>query len=892
MKQHATISRVIALVLSLILCLGAFVACGGDTPDTPETPDAPDAPDTPPADDPGVPPVEEPDDSEPEENWPDDGETVSIDNIADYTVLRSETAEGDIRLEVSSLYMTMMERFKGIAIGTDYSKDPAPIVNDDYEILIGQTNRAETQKAYEAATAALEGAKTWYHIGVYGNKIVLLGSDDANTLVAIRYFSARYLNGNATTLEVPVNMYRTYEKNQPVLITTPAGDAFVASVDVSKEPYFADRRGACDVSSILQSAIDDVEALGGGVVYLPAGTYRLTKQLVVPSYVTLRGDYVDPDKGNFADGTLLLLDQKGEYKQKSAVLVSRSAAVEGLTFYYEKQSVKSPVNYQPTVETAGNVCTVKDCTFINSYYAIFTGTGAKGMLTVDNVKGTALWRGLDNNNSADICVTVDVHFSPKYWAGAGQEFQAPAEAEIRALMKTNGSIGLSVGDCDRDTYENITLDGFATGIFNRELTRAGLCGSYYNIAITDAKIGIELHGLNAAYGFLLTNSRVEASETAILNVPVKVESTPFVYLMNCEIRGEIGEHVYTVDSEVVDMDVDYKPISNRPVISADKLFNLADYGADATGQQDISAALQTALDEANAAGGGVVYLPAGIYRLTNPVTVGANTVIMGAHQNPQQGSDAFQGTVLLVTYGEGGTETDKAAITVKGDGSGIMGLTVYYPENGVSQANTLTESPGEYSYFARLGGKNCFAVELCLIAASRGICFDGAENFIADRILMTVFDHGIGVYNSKKGAVTRIHTNGTYHNIGARSHVVLHPDWMTDASRVYDLIDTHLSPRMTLVKVVGSRDVQLRHVFHYGAKTFLESADSELFLLNCESGHIGRGKSFLLGGNVDLLGINFIRENPYECLEETKKGNVVTVYQYKAAHRPAGIYLK
>ncbi len=891
MKQHTTFLKLLSLALSLLLCMGALFACGEKAPsDQAPSDQAPE--DQPPSDQPPVDdPSQEPED-EPVIDWPDDGETVTVANIAEYIVLRSETAKADIRLEVSSMYTTMMARFKGIKIGTDYVEDPAPVANDAYEVLIGMTNRVETKEAYEAVTAALGEGQEWYHIGIRGNKIVILGSDDANTLIAARYFTARYLSGAETTLEVPVNMYRTYEKSKLTVITTTNHDAFVASADVSAEPYFADRRGVGDSSAVIQSAIDNVAALGGGVVYLPAGTYRLTKQLTVPSYVTLRGDYVDPDTGDFSKGTLLILDQKGEYKQKSAVLVKTSAAVEGLTFYYEKQSVSSPINYQPTVETSGNVCTVKDCTFINSYYAIFTGTGAKGMLTVDNVKGTALWRGLDNNNSADICVTIDVHFSPKYWAAAGESFGAPAEADIRALMKGNGSIGLSVGDCDRDTYENITLDGFATGIYNREPTRAGLCGSYYNITITDAKIGLDLHGLNGAYGFLLTNSTVEASDIAVRNVPVKVDTTPFVYLMNCKMTGEISEYVYTIDSDLVDMTVSYKPISNRPVIAATTLFNLADYGVDATGAQDISQGLQRALDDANAAGGGIVYLPAGIYRLAKPVTVGEKTVIMGAHQNPQNGSDAFQGTVLLVTYGEGGDEQDRAAITVSGNQSGVMGMTVYYPDNGVSHTNTLTESPEQYSYFVRLSGKNCYATELCLIAASRGVCFDGAENFIADRILMTVFDHGIGVYNSKNGAITRIHTNGTYHNVGYRAQKVLNPDWMTDSGRVYDLIDTHLSPRMTLIKVEGSDHVQLRHVFHYGAKTFLESANSEVFLLNCESGHIGHGLSFLLGGEVDLLAINFIRENNYDCLLETKKGNVVTVYQYKAAHRPSGIYLK
>ena len=872
MKRNQWIMRLFILALLVALCLCGAVACRDhNTPD-----------------DPG----DEEGDTPPEQQWPDDGETVSIANPTEYTILRSETAEAEVRLEVSSLYTAMSKKFKGIKISTDYTKEQTPIINTEYEILVGRTNRIESIEAMEAAAAKTDNAQNWYHIGVRGNKIVIVGSDDANTLVALRYFLARYLAAEQSALEVPVDMSRSYEKNQPAVITTGTGDAFVAVADLSSEPYFADRSGVRDATSTIQEAINDVAKLGGGVVYLPAGTYRITKQLEVPSYVTLRGTYADLDEGDMSRGTVLWLDKDGDFKRVSAVLLKNCSALEGVTLYHDGQSVSAPVEYMPTVETSGDMCTVRDCNFINSYYAIFTGKGAKGMLTVDNVKGTALWRGLDNDNSADICVTIDVHFSPSYWANAGEIFGAPAEADIRALMQKNGSIGLSLGDCDRDTYENITLDGFATGIYNREPTRAGLCGSYYNIAILNAKIGMELHGLNGAYGLLLTNSTIDASEIAIQNDPPSKESVPNVYMLNCTIKGEISDHVHTLSSGSVAMDTDYTPISVRPTIAATALFNLADYGADATGKSDVSSALQQALDEASAAGGGIVYLPAGIYRLTKPVTVGEKTVIMGAYQNPQKGSDSFKGTVLLVTHGEDGKESDTATITVAGNQSGVMGMTVYYPNNGVSSSNTLTESPDEYAYFVRCKGNNTFATELCLVAASRGICIDGANGFIVDRISMTVYDNGIGVFNAKNGAITRIHTNGTYHNIGIKAQTVLHPDWMTDHSRVYELIDTHLSPRMTLVKIQDSDDVQLRHVFHYGANTFLETARSDLFLLNCESGHIGHGKSFVLGGEVVLTGVNFIRENQQEGLEEVKKGNMVTVYQYNAAHRPSVIYLK
>jgi len=49
-------------------------------------------------------------------------------------------------------------------------------------------------------------------------------------------------------------------------------------VDVSLPPYSADLTGVSDITSVLQQALDDVGTSGGGVVYMPAGTYRITIQ--------------------------------------------------------------------------------------------------------------------------------------------------------------------------------------------------------------------------------------------------------------------------------------------------------------------------------------------------------------------------------------------------------------------------------------------------------------------------------------------------------------------------------------------------------------------------------------------------------------------------------------
>ncbi len=62
-------------------------------------------------------------------------------------------------------------------------------------------------------------------------------------------------------------------------------------VDVTKDPYLADKTGAADAQPAIQAAIN--KAKSGDVVYLPAGTYRLERGLYIPSTkknFTIRGD--------------------------------------------------------------------------------------------------------------------------------------------------------------------------------------------------------------------------------------------------------------------------------------------------------------------------------------------------------------------------------------------------------------------------------------------------------------------------------------------------------------------------------------------------------------------------------------------------------------------------
>ncbi|TVQ82393.1 MAG: hypothetical protein EA393_16925 [Bacteroidetes bacterium] len=70
-------------------------------------------------------------------------------------------------------------------------------------------------------------------------------------------------------------------------------------VDVTRSPYYADNTGAEYATKAIQKAIDDLATKGGGVVYLPEGTYKVKPRgnnaLTIHSdNIVLRGD--GPDK--------------------------------------------------------------------------------------------------------------------------------------------------------------------------------------------------------------------------------------------------------------------------------------------------------------------------------------------------------------------------------------------------------------------------------------------------------------------------------------------------------------------------------------------------------------------------------------------------------------------
>lgn len=96
--------------------------------------------------------------------------------------------------------------------------------------------------------------------------------------------------------------------------------------DVTKSPYGADRSGVKDSTAALQAALDAAETAGGGVVFLPSGTYRVQPQGEAKVALRLQGNNIVL-RGEGAEKTFIFNDSTA-MREKAVLLVEPRKAMD------------------------------------------------------------------------------------------------------------------------------------------------------------------------------------------------------------------------------------------------------------------------------------------------------------------------------------------------------------------------------------------------------------------------------------------------------------------------------------------------------------------------------------------------------------------------------------
>ncbi len=670
-------------------------------------------------------------------------------------------------------------------------------------------------------------------------------------------------------------------KTAPYLVETvyPVSDTVVAAADVLA--YGADPTGKEDATGAFRQALADVGKAGGGTVWVPAGSYRITGTLEIPPLVTLRGDRNDPDRADLDGkyGTVILACPKQSEKEDTGLFVlAECSGVRGLTVYYPDQSLDAVKPYSPTFCLKGNtrLRTVRDVTLINSYIGAVV-EGVNESTNFIGIRGTVLKKGLEVGSSADVGIFEDIVFSPDYWANAGGAFTPADRAGIVAWCKKNGSAAFLLHDLEQQQFMRIRAEGFAYGIlFPAEPTRWMASGPIFGLIVRDCVYGVcaedgtyvspsgyaanicpTLTAIDCRCGYLISASHIEGSEYAVYNGCPAVKGADgtvmqaYIHLADTVIEGETAGNVsFTKYGEETDLSSLALPVKTSARVTGTAFA--------AVKPGDTEKNIQDALDRVGKEGGGAVYLPAGNYEIASGLTVPANTVLIGAAGVPQRIPNV--GTVLWCRQNGAKTDIseDLALVTLDGKNAGVSGVYLMYDRN-IAAVNAGSEI-AYYPFAVRGNAEGVFCVNCCISGATHGIDFRDCDGHLVEGLFSGCF-YSHAEVSGDGGTVRNCLANGT---VLYRTNGVVPTD---EAGTMFpNFFGKYGLPGCRYVTVGDGTGERIENVFAYGVKHLIDNrGGEEVAAVNLGSDNLG---SFVLSqtrGSMTAVNVIVTSVETFSC---------------------------
>ncbi len=314
----------------------------------------------------------------------------------------------------------------------------------------------------------------------------------------------------AAALSLPVDRMCAQSKATP-----PSSAAYhqveapppMEGINVRGAPYGAVGDGKADDTRAIQDALDAAGAAGGGVVYVPTGTYLVRTHLVVPAGTALVGVgrapqlYTKKSPGS----TLLAVEGAGLADGPAFItLQGPNSTLQGVKVLYPNQVVSDrPTPYPWTVRCgAGDSVSIIDVLLANPYQAVDLATQGGSRHYIRGLYGQPLLKGIWVDKCSDIGRIHDVHFWP-FWSldkkvidftalnATSFIFQRADWEVVENIFSWGYHVGIELS-ASKDGSTNgqmtdVDLDGVDIGIDARSTQQPGV--SFSNLAIANDNRG-------------------------------------------------------------------------------------------------------------------------------------------------------------------------------------------------------------------------------------------------------------------------------------------------------------------------------------------------------------------------------------------------------------------
>lgn len=267
----------------------------------------------------------------------------------------------------------------------------------------------------------------------------------------------------------------------------------------------ADPTGQADSTAAIQTCLNAVGRTGG-VVFLPAGRYRVEGTLSVPEGVTLRGEWMDPDNGGLGKGTILMAYAgRGDTDPETHAFIrlQKGTSLQYISIWYPEQEPAAPQPYPAAIVGIGHNY-IHNVTLYNAYIGLYDHHCSS--LLVRGLYGTVLSTGIDAAEGYDIPRIEEVAFDTTYWINSGLPGAPTGLAADQLNSYTREQvIGIRTGRQDGGYWYDLRIANAHTSCLIEN-------GGIYIGALQTRRVqyGVRVTGISYP-GLELTYSDIEAS---------------------------------------------------------------------------------------------------------------------------------------------------------------------------------------------------------------------------------------------------------------------------------------------------------------------------------------------------------------------------------------------
>jgi len=238
---------------------------------------------------------------------------------------------------------------------------------------------------------------------------------------------------------------------------------------------------------------------------------------------------------------------------------------------------------------------------------------------------------------------------------------------------------------------------------------------------------------------------------------------------------------------------------------------------------DATPGIQAALDAAGTAGGGIVFLRPGHYRIDGSLTVPSGVELAGAANISSAPSGA--GATLEI-YANHNNQAGPSPVILNAN-SGIRGIAFNYPRQTMCDNVTLqilADSPDhntydipQYPYAIKGTGDNVYIVNVGMRAAYKGVDLSNCNNFYVDHLNGMFWQEGVNAKNADNGKICNMQCNPMIYTVGDENGYGFWPNsvkncTMTEENSpyMYDYLN------LNFVTLDNTKNTILYNDFNYG----------------------------------------------------------------------------